>query len=197
MSQAGNIQKAFERGEWIFRMVPNFVPRVIARPGRRLRLHPDDYFSFGIGRGPIGERRFTATIPAAQGDSPPEENGFSFTALSDKSGDKALFKDVVENLGADLIGEELWQEYGAWPIYAKFFDFQDILFHHLHLSFESAACVGLLGKPEAYYFPPEMNNHVGNMPLTYIGYNPDVTREEVRERLLMFEAGDNRMQQPG
>lgn len=41
----------------------------------------------------------------------------------------------------------------------KFFDYEDPLFHHLHLSFKDAARVGLLGKPEAYFYPIQYNNY--------------------------------------
>lgn len=186
-------EKAFQRGEGILRLVPNFVPRLIGKPGRRLRLHPDDYFAFGVERGPIAERRFSSVIPAVHGDFPPEEKGMSYVALSDTAGDKILFKDAVEVLGAELIGEELQEKYGTWPIYSKFFDFATPLFHHLHLGFQAAERVGELGKPEAYYFPPQLNNHLGEFPVTYFGYDPDVTKEQVKQRLLMYESGDNRI----
>lgn len=61
-------------------------------------------------------------------------------------------KDAVEELGAELIGEEFLKKYGTWPMYAKFFDNELPLFHHLHLDFDAAARIGWQGKPEAYYF---------------------------------------------
>ena len=193
MNDRQRILEAFERGEGVLRLAPNFVPRLIGEPGRRLRLHPDDYFAFGTRRGPIAERRFSATIPAIRGDLPPEEKGMSYVALSDDPRDKILFRDAVDLLGAQLIGEALQRKYGTWPMYSKFFDFQTPLFHHLHLGFSAAERVEALGKPEAYYFPPQLNNHLGDFPVTYFGYDPDVTRDQVRERLLAFEVGDNRI----
>ena len=53
--------------------------------------------------------------------------------------------------------------------------------------------VGRMGKPEAYYFPPQLNNHFGSFPHTYFGFDPDVTKDEVRARLLAYEKGDNRI----
>ena len=69
------------------------------------------------------------------------------------------------------------------------------LFHHLHLDFEAAARVGRLGKPEAYYFPPQLQQPSRrHSPPTYFGFDPDVTNEEVRERLPgIFEDRDNRI----
>ena len=56
-----------------------------------------------------------------------------------------------------------------------------------------AARVGRLGKPEAYYFPPQLNNHLGEFPATYFGFDPDVKKEEVRACLECFEDRDNRI----
>jgi hypothetical protein len=44
--------------------------------------------------------------------------------------------------------------------------------HHLHHNDEQAALIGQLGKPEAYYFPPQLNNHGGDFPYTFIGIAP-------------------------
>jgi hypothetical protein len=45
-------------GKGVVRLAPNWVPRSFCRPGRRLRLHPDDYFSLGLARGGMDERWF-------------------------------------------------------------------------------------------------------------------------------------------
>ncbi len=49
------------------------------------------------------------------------------------------------------------------------------------------------GKPEAYYFPPQLNNHGGDFPYTFFGLAPGVTKEEVLDALCNFEKGDNRI----
>ena len=67
------------------------------------------------------------------------------------------------------------------------------MFHHLHLDFEAAARVGQLGKPEGYYFPVQYNSHPGEFPHTFFGFAPDVTKEQVRQRVEMFLKGDNRL----
>ena len=60
MNDRSVIQKAIEQGNGVVRLAPNWVPRAFCRPGRRLRLHPDDYFALGPERGGIDERRTTA-----------------------------------------------------------------------------------------------------------------------------------------
>ena len=102
-------------------------------------------------------------------------------------------RDAIQELGAEIIGQELMDTYGGWPMYSKFFDNNVPLFHHLHLDNEAAARVGRLGKPEAYYFPPQLNNHLGEFPATYFGFDPDVKKEEVRACLECFEDRDNRI----
>ena len=193
MSDARSIHETFDKGQGILRMVPNFVPRRFNQAGRRLRLHPDDYYALGTRRGSIKERWFSSVIPAMNGEFAPPDEGMSYVAPTDDIEDKFLFKDTVDELGAGLIGEELMQKYGTWPMYSKFFDYEAPLFHHLHLDDLAAGQVGRIGKPEAYYFPPQLNNHLGQFPVTYFGFDPDVTIDQVRERLLLYESGDNRI----
>jgi len=188
------IHETFDQGQGILRLVPVFVPRRFSKAGRRLRLHPDDYYALGTKRGSIKERWFSSVIAAMNGELAPPDEGMSYVLpFSDKLSEKFTLKAAQDELKDQLVGGELMKKYGGWPIYSKFFDYLAPLFHHLHLSFEAASRVGRLGKPEAYYFPPEMNNHPGEFPVTYFGFDPDCTKEMVRERLLQFEAGDNRI----
>lgn len=193
MTNTKVIREIFEKGEGILRLAPVFVPRRFSKAGRRLKLHPDDYYALGTKRGSIKERWFSSVIPAMNGELAPSDEGMSYVSPTERIGDKFLFKDAVDELGAEIIGDELKAKYGTWPMYSKFFDNEAPLFHHLHLTFEAAARVGRLGKPEAYYYPPQLNNYAGEFPHTYFGFDPDVTKEQVKERLLAFEKGDNRI----
>ncbi len=187
------IEKVFEDGKGIFRLNPAFVPRRFGKAGRRLKLHPDDYFSYGMARGSITERWFSSTITANNGPLALPDEGLSYVAVSYDSDEKFSLKEAIDVLGAETVGEELMEKYGGWPMYSKFFDNENPLFHHVHLMFEDAAKVGKLGKPECYYFPKQLNNHMGEAGYTYFGFDPDVTREEVRERLLKFKDDDTRI----
>ena len=193
MANAQTIRETFEKGGGIFRLAPTFVPRRFGQAGRRLRLHPDDYYALGTARGSIKERWFSSVIPAMNGPLAPADEGLSYVTPTERREDRFPLRDAVQELGAGIIGEELFAKYGTWPMYSKFFDYDGPLFHHLHLDDTAAGRVGRLGKPEAYYFPPQLNNHLGTFPATYFGFSPDVTREQVRERLLAYESGDNRI----
>ncbi|HKK61043.1 MAG TPA: hypothetical protein VJ951_00700 [Bacteroidales bacterium] len=188
------INETFNKGKGVLQLLPVFVPRRFSKAGMRLRLHPHDYYALGTKRGSIKERWFSSVIPAMNGELAPADEGMSYVMpFSGKLSDKFTLKNAQEILGKGLVGPELMEKYGGWPMYSKFFDFQAPLFHHVHLDFEAAKRVGRLGKPEAYYYPPQMNNYPGEFPHTFFGFDPDVTKEMVKERLLMYEDGDNRI----
>lgn len=185
-----NIKKTFEHNNGVFRLIPTFVPRRFSKPGMRLRLHPDDYYSYGTKRGAIKERWFSSVIRCMNGEYALEDEGYSYVAGLEG---KFTLKEAVETLKGGLISEELYAKHGTWPMYSKFFDYADPLFHHVHLDFEAAARVGALGKPEAYFYPAQYNNYYGSFPHTYFGFNPEVTPEDVKKRLKDFDVTDTRI----
>ena len=187
------IRATFEKGEGILRLFPAFVPRQFGKAGHRLKLHPDDYFAFGMERGSITERWFASTIAAQNGPTAKADEGMAYVCVDYDSDEKFSLRNAVKVLGAELVGEELMEKYGGWPMYSKFFDNENPLFHHLHLTFEDAARVGKLGKPECYYFPKQLNNYFGEANYTYFGFDPDVTKEEIRERIAKFADDDTRI----
>lgn len=187
------IRETFEKNKGVFRLIPVFVPRRFSSPGKRLRLHPDDYYALGTARGAIKERWFSSVITCMNGEDAAEDEGLSYVSYSNDPKDRFTLKEAIETLKEEIIGEELMSKYGTWPMYSKFFDYEAPLFHHLHLTFDKAAKVGRLGKPEAYYYPPQYNNVEGKFPHTYFGFNSDVTPEDVKERLAGYEKGDCRI----
>jgi hypothetical protein len=175
-------------------LLPVFVPRRFSLPGRRLKLHPDDYYALGTARGAIKERWLSSVIPAMNGPQAPADEGMSYVWPPGDAPDRTLsLREAIAEFPDALIGPDYRQRYGTFPIYSKFFDYQHPLFHHLHLDDASAARVGRVGKPEAYYYPPQLNNHGGSMPVTYFGFSPEVTKAEVRARLAQYRQGDNRI----
>lgn len=188
-------QKALEQGQGILRLTPTWVPRSFCVPGRRIKLHPDDYYVLGGERGGIDERWFSSTTPAKNGPLTGENEGLSHIVCTDDEGNETQFllKDAVDELKGELIGDRLWNEYQSWPMYSKFFDNMGPLPHHLHHNDEQAALIGQLGKPEAYYFPPQVNNHGGDFPYTFFGIAPGTTKEQIKECLQNFTKGDNKI----
>jgi len=185
---------ALDQGAGILRLAPTWVPRSFCIPGRRLKLHPDDYYAFGAHRGGIDERWFSSTTPADNGPETLPDEGLSYVVVRDGSQiHKVLFRDAISLAGEAIIGKRLMSQYGRWPMYAKFFDNKGPLPHHIHQMAKDAARVNQLPKPEAYYFPRQLNNHGGDFPYTFFGLEPGTTREQVIECLRNWDKGDNKI----
>ena len=194
MSVASLAAKAMEQGKGIVRLAPNWVPRSFCVPGRRIKLHPDDYYALGGERGGIDERWFSSTTPADNGPLTAPNEGHSFIVFEDAGKtEKFLLRDAVAELKGQIIGSRLWDKYQCWPMYSKFFDNKAALPHHIHHRDEHAKLTGQMGKPEAYYFPPQANNHGGDFPYTFFGLAPGTTRRQVRQCLVNFIKGDNKI----
>lgn len=180
-------RQALETGEGLLRLAPTWVPRSYLVPGRRLKLDSRDLYSYGAHRGGIDERWIASTTPAMNEDRTPDE-GLSYVVFE---GERFLLKEAIEMEGPRMIGHTLWDQYRRWPIYSKFFDNLGPIPHHLHQSERQAALVGREGKPEGYYFPPQLNATSGNFPHTYFGLEPGTRREEIRDCLARWNSGDN------
>jgi hypothetical protein len=63
--------------------------------------------------------------------------------------------------------------------------------HHMHQNAAQAKLVGQEGKPESYYFPPQMNAIGNNFPYTFMGLEPGTTKEDVVRCLERWNDGDN------
>lgn len=194
MSIANIAARALEQGKGILRLAPNWVPRSFCVPGRRIKLHPDDYYILGGERGGIDERWFSSTTAAENGPLTGDHEGLSFIVFNDGGKEeKILLRDAIDELKGAIIGDRLWNEYKSWPMYSKFFDNMGPLPHHIHHNDEHAALIGQKGKPEAYYFPPQVNNHGGDFPYTFFGIAPGTTKDQILECLKNFTKGDNKI----
>jgi hypothetical protein len=183
---------AVEQGEGIVRLAPTWVPRTFSIPGKRIKMHPEDLYSFGAHRGGIDERWLSSTTKADNGPETTADEGLSYIVSEDHGVvQKRLFSEVVAEMGAALVGTEIWSKYQGWPMFAKFFDNMGPLPHHLHQTPEHAARVGQQTKPESYFFPAQMNNHGGNFPHTFFGLEPGTTPDQVIHCLEIWDQGDN------
>jgi hypothetical protein len=181
------LDRALDANEGLLRLTPTWVPRSFLHPGKRIKLHPDEYYSYGAERGGIDERWFGSTTDAAN-EGRVWHEGQSFCSFE---GQQFLLKDAIAEAGEKIIGKSIWEEYSRWPVYSKFFDNMGPIPHHMHQSFEDAALVGQEGKPESYYFAPQYNNCDNNFPYTFMGLEPGTTKDQVRKCLEDWRKGDN------
>ncbi len=181
------LESALDVGNGILRLTPTWVPRSFLHPGKRIRLHPDDWYAYGAERGGIDERWFASTTEAAN-EGRVWHEGLSFCSCG---GQLFSLKDAVDEMPARVIGEPLHQQYGRWPVYSKFFDNMGPIPHHMHQDFEKAALVGQEGKPESYYFSPQYNNVDNNFAYTFMGLEPGTTKDQLRQCLENWDKGDN------
>ena len=179
--------QALEAGEGILRLAPTWVPRSYLVPGRRLKLDARDLYAYGAHRGGIDERWIASTTFAMNENRTPDE-GLSYVVTD---GQRFTLKEAIESEGSRLIGRAMWETYHRWPVYSKFFDNLGPIPHHLHQSEEQAKLVGREGKPEGYYFPPQLNGTSGNFPHTYFGLEPGTTKDDIRQCLARWNDGDN------
>ena len=194
MSIRSIADNALNQGQGILKLFPTWVPRSFCIPGRRLKLHPDDYYALGGARGGIDERWFASTTPADNGPLTGQDEGLSQIVFKDKNkARKILLRDLIEELKSEVIGERLWNQFQGWTMYSKFFDNLKALPFHIHHNDKYAQLTGQLGKPEAYYFPPQVNNHGGEFPYTFFGLSPGTTKDQVRACLENFSKGDNKI----
>ena len=187
MSVEKMTSEALEKGEGILRLAPTWVPRSFLMPGRRLKLATQDLYALGAHRGGIDERWFASTT-MAMNENRAWDEGLSYV-VSD--GRKFLLKDAIDAEGPRLIGRKMWDSYHRWPVYSKFFDNMGPIPHHLHQNTAQAQLVNQDGKPEGYYFPPQLNPVDNNFPHTYFGLEPGTTRNQVRRCLELWDTGDN------
>jgi len=187
MSVEKMTREALENGDGILRLAPTWVPRSFLMPGRRLKLATGDLYALGAHRGGIDERWFASTT-MAMNENRTWDEGLSYVVAD---GNKFLLKDAIDAEGPRLIGRKMWDEYHRWPVYSKFFDNMGPIPHHLHQNAAQAKSVNQDGKPEGYYFPPQLNPVDNNFPHTYFGLEPGTTRNQVRRCLELWDTGDN------
>ncbi|MBX3411123.1 MAG: hypothetical protein KF708_00285 [Pirellulales bacterium] len=181
------LASALDKGEGLLRLAPNWVPRSFLHPGKRIKLAPTDWYAYGAHRGGIDERWFASTTEAANEGRVPDE-GLSYIV---HEGQRFQLRDAVAEAGAKLIGRAMFDRYQRWPVYSKFFDNMGPIPHHMHQRFEDAKLVGQEGKPESYYFPPQLNNVDNNFAYTFMGLEPGTTKAQVRRCLEDWHKGDN------
>ena len=101
------VDSALDASGGLLRLAPCWVPRSFLQPGRRLKLHPDDLYAYGLDRGGIDERWFGSTTPAANENRTPDE-GLSYCVFDEK---RFTLASAIRECGAKIIGDSIWKKY--------------------------------------------------------------------------------------
>lgn len=187
------VEEEINRSKGILRLAPSWVARTILLPGKRIKLDKRDMYPFGAANGAISERWMASTGMVDNGSTTTANEGMSYMAVQTKSGlEKVLLKDAIDISGDKILGDRIMTKFGGLMAFAKFYDFQTPIAHHVHLQKKQAENVGASPKPESYYFPVELNSIDYNGAYTYFGLEPGTTKEDVKRHLENWgKGGDN------
>lgn len=184
------ISKELEMRNGVLNLIPSWVARTLLPPGKRLKLHPDDIYAYGAEHGPLVERWIASVSRADNGALTVENEGLSYINLN-YGADKLLLEDAMKEAGDLIIGQETMDRCGGLTAFAKIYDFARPLPFHVHYMEADAKAFGVDPKPEAYYFPPQINVINYDHPYTFFGITPGVTREDFKKCLENWNRGDN------
>jgi hypothetical protein len=183
-------KRAIEATNGLLHLAPTWVPYEFCIPGRRLKLHPDDLYGFGLDKGGIDERWFASTCHADCGLGNQEDAGLSYVI---NDGERYLLKDIIKVNGSEVLGDKIMEKWGGLKVFSKFFDNMEALPFHIHSMEEQANEIDMEGKAESYYFPPQVNMTNGLFPYTFFGLEPGTTKDQVRDCIKGYQHGDNKI----
>lgn len=177
------VEQEIERTGGIFRLAPTWVGRPgIIQPGRRLKLQ-DDFISQEVA---VNERWLASVTYADNGvynERLPEDHGLSYLVIGNH---RVQLRDAIACAGDLLLNGK------KWDVLSKFFDNQHRIPHHMHPC-DQHVRPGLLGKPESYYFPYELNLNRNRFPATPLGVDASYSDDQILAYLAHYFRGDNHL----
>ena len=171
------ISEALKQMNGVLPLYPCWVLRNNLPPGRRLKLNVHDLYPYGLAVGAVSERWIASTGKADNGKFTLENEGLSKIAMPD--GSVVLLADAVDAAGDQILGTQTMETHGGMKAFAKLYDFSIPIPHHVHLMEKDSRLVGVPPKPEAYYFPEQLNAINYGYMHTYFGLQPGTTKEDV------------------
>jgi mannose-6-phosphate isomerase class I len=177
MNLREKITKEIEAKNGILRCKPTWVHRTFLPPGRRLKLDNYDlYDDFGK-HGGICERWMASSGMADNGATTRENEGLTFIVLDD--GSLVSLRDAVKEAGDVILGADIMKKFGCLLSFCKLYDYQAPIHFHVHLKEDQAQKVGAHSKPEAYFFPKQLNPLSYNGDFTFFGFEPGTKKSDI------------------
>ena len=159
-------------------------------PGRRIKLAPQDIYAYGAHRGGIDERWFASTTRPPTRTARPTRG----SATSSDDGKRAFTLARRRRPGrrdarsASRSGTST----SAGRSTASSSTTSGRSRTTCTRTTQQAALVGQQGKPESYYFPPQLNALGNNFPYTFFGLEPGTTKAGHRPLPGALERGRQR-----
>jgi hypothetical protein len=177
------IEQEIERTGGIFRLAPTWVGRPgIVQPGRRIKLLDDDMSQSVF----VNERWFASVTYADNGvhnRSCPEDHGLSYLVIGNN---RVQLREALAYAPDMLLNGK------KWDVLPKFFDNWHRIPHHMHPCGRHVR-PGLVGKPESYHFPVELNMNRNAFPHTAVGVDAVFSDTQIMSHLQRYFKGDNRL----
>jgi hypothetical protein len=185
------ITKEIKTRKGILHCKPAWVHRTFLPPGRRLKLDPLDLYN-GFGKhGGVCERWMASCGMADNGAVTRENEGLTFLVLED--GSFLTLRDAVKEAGDLILGDGVMKKFGGLRSFCKLYDYKAPIHFHVHLIESQAQLMGAHSKPEAYYFPKQLNSIAYDGDFTFFGFEPGTKKSDIAKCLENWGAlgGDN------
>ncbi|MDR1930187.1 MAG: hypothetical protein LBQ44_06095 [Treponema sp.] len=120
-----------------------------------------------------------------------ENEGLTFLVLED--GSFLTLRDAVKEAGDLILGDGVMKKFGGLRSFCKLYDYKAPIHFHVHLIESQAQLMGAHSKPEAYYFPKQLNSIAYDGDFTFFGFEPGTKKSDIAKCLENWGAlgGDN------
>ena len=181
---------ALTANDGLFRLAPTWVPRSFLQPGQAAQAASGTTTTpSGTHRGGIDERWFASTTAAAE-RQPRRRTKASATVVVGKRKVHAARRGR-QNWGRTSSARRSGRSTSAGrstPSSSTTWGRSRITCTR---TTSRPKLVGQEGKPESYYFPPQLNAIGNNFPYTFMGLEPGTTKQDVVDCLERWNEGDN------
>jgi len=125
-----------------------------------------------------------------------KDEGLSFIVVEDGSRmEKVSLRDAITELKGEITGDRIWTPTMHGPCIPSSSTTR-ALPHTCTIGRKHAKLVNQNAKPESYFYPVQNNNYGADYPYTFFGLRRGPQRDQLRQCLLNFSKGDNRITEP-
>ncbi len=186
---ASLVHQLLEAGEGILRLAPTWVPRSFLMPGRRIKLAPQG--PLRPRRPPRRHRRALVRLDhAGRQREPRRDEGLSYV-VHEATSASSRSRTPSSSKGQSWSARRSGTSTSAGRSTASSSTTSGRSRTTCTRTRRRRPRSGSEGKPESYYFPPQLNALGNNFPYTFFGLEPGTTKDDIRRCLERWNKGDN------